>query len=172
MPESLISESLSRILGMTPGGGGAPTLGTPASAGTAEQEESPVTLGKGPLSYIAGATDQFGMGSAFGQRGNPSTLQTLSNIAPVTPVAAAPPANPLTAAAPAIPATVPKPAAPATSAPKPAAPAAPASPFVSGTFTPDMGYYNMLQKSSPQQAQSYVNYINAMNTGKTYYSGQ
>jgi hypothetical protein len=111
--QSLISESLSRILGMQPGGGGAPT------AGTAEEA---IALGKGPLSYISGAADPLGLGvgntSMFGRQQVPSTGQTVSN-----PAAAAPLANPLIAA----PTAVAAPAAPLAplAPPAPAAPVAP-----------------------------------------------
>jgi hypothetical protein len=172
MPEqSLISESLSRILGMQPGGGGGGTVGAAGPVTAGIEDQSGITLGKGPLSYIAGAMDQFGMGSAFGQQIKPSTVQTTTTT-PAAPAVAAPPANPLTVA-PSIPATAPKPAAPAPApAPKPAAPTAPAaptSPFVgTGAFKGDINYYNNLMQVDPIQATKYAAYINAMNAGKAY----
>jgi hypothetical protein len=112
--QSLISESLAKILGMQPGGSS-----NPATAGTVDET---VNLGRGPISYISGAADQFGLGgvgqgltSTFGQEAVPKTAQTTSN----------PEANPLiaapTAVAPTV-AAVPAPVVAKVAATTPAAP--------------------------------------------------
>jgi hypothetical protein len=100
--QSLISESLAKILGMQPGGGDVATAGT--------EDQSGITLGKSPLSYT---DDQFGLG-ASGQ----GIVSTLSQ----NEQAPAAVANPLTAAPDAVV------AAPVAAAAAPAVAAAPAAP--------------------------------------------